>query len=199
MLQFVEIKSDESNAQRHRDTHVGQLRQSQLTAQTNSSSTWHDRSFDPERHVWFTACGRKRNERANRNCQWINELRLAEILCVQDFLIGQEADLPTEYGVIAAAADRVLNTFNDGGLDYTRAVSRATPRASREQVPKPEGSLDVRVGFPEWRLSRRPNPAHDGPHVAGALCDWPHRRAAVSLCEIVSHHPLGMAGFVVLQ
>lgn len=59
----------------------------------------HGRSFDPERHVCFTTREPKRNERAKRNRWWINNLRLARILRLQDFLIGEEADLPTEYGV----------------------------------------------------------------------------------------------------
>jgi hypothetical protein len=99
----------------------------------------HDRSFDPERHVCFTTSGPKRNHRANGKRLRINELRLAQILRVQDFLIGEEVDLPTEYGVIAATADRVLNTLNDSGLDYTRAVSRSTPRTLRERVSKAGG------------------------------------------------------------
>ena len=51
----------------------------------------------------FTTRELKRNERANRNHCWINELRLARILRFQDFLIGEEADLATEYGVFAVA------------------------------------------------------------------------------------------------
>ena len=95
----------------------------------------------------FTTSGPKRNHRANGKRLRINELRLAQILRVQDFLISKEADLPTEYRRDrGAAADPRAQTLNGGGLDYTRGVSRPTPRTLRERFSKTGGL----PGCPSW-------------------------------------------------
>jgi hypothetical protein len=98
-----------------------------------------ERSFDPERHVWFTTREPKRNERAKRNRWRINELRLARVLTLQDFLIGEEADLATEYGVFAARSFNVLDTLNDGGTTLVKFRGQHTRERFGKGFPDPGG------------------------------------------------------------
>jgi hypothetical protein len=89
------------------------LRGAELATETNSSSIGHDRSFDPERHEWFTTRDSKGNQGASRRCFRINELRLERILRFQDFLNGEEANPASGYGVFAVAPNERIDRLSD--------------------------------------------------------------------------------------